>query len=208
MKMPPPRFLLITAFVLLPVLAAAALFLKTGTWLLVSDPLPQRLDAIFTFAGENARITYSRELTQVYPGARWVISDHDHLYERILARNNFDLRRVDFIDTCTHTLSEVKGLADWLRAGRTAAVQTGTAGTQTAGALHIGLVSAPYHMRRISIMVNDVFSGDSARLYYLPVPLQRYGWTRDDFAHWWRSKTIRGLAGSEAGKLLMYWFLL
>ena len=202
------RILLVLAAISLPLLLIAAVFMNLGAWLLVADPLPPRLDAVFTFAGENPRITYSRELAQLYPEARWVLSDHDHLYRRILARNGFDLQRVDFIDTCTHTLSEVRSLADWVRTWRAATGLPDTAARlRKSRTLRIGLVSAPYHQRRIKTMVKDVFGADSTRFYYLPVPLDRYGWRRADFKHWWRSKAVRPLVASEIGKVLIYWFL-
>ena len=92
-----------------------AFFFKAGTWLFINDPLPDRLDVIFTFGGENARIAYSRELKERFPAARWALSDYFHQYSRILSREGFDMSKVAIVDTCRYTISEVKGLADWLK---------------------------------------------------------------------------------------------
>lgn len=182
-------------FIIVTALAVTlALLSKTGDWLSVSDPAPVRLDVIFTFAGENQRITYSRELVQRFPAARWVLSDYLHQYSRILSREKFDMSKVAVLDTCPSTRSEVSGLADWL-AGDTA----GSA---------IGLVSNPFHMRRIKFMVNDRVRGAAGchyQFYYLPVPVERYGWTTGAVHRWWKSKTLRTWTFSEIGKLIAYW---
>ncbi|MBN2037099.1 MAG: YdcF family protein [Chitinispirillaceae bacterium] len=211
-KMLPRRTLIIT-MVLLPLLFAAALiFFGIGSWLCVCDPEPQRLDIVFTFAGENARVSYSRDLMEKHSDAHWVLSDFYHLYSRILSRNGFAMDRVSVVDTSSHTFSEVCALADWLRTSKLTAdsSRAGTAGRSGKAKLHIGLVSSPYHMRRISIMVRNVFRGTHAQyaFHFLAVPFERYAWGRSDLARWWRSGTTRKYVGSEIGKMMLYWLFM
>jgi hypothetical protein len=186
--------------------AVLAFFFKAGTWLFINDPLPDRLDVIFTFGGENARVAYSRELKERFPAARWVLSDYFHQYSRILSRERFDMSKVAIVDTCPYTMSEVKGLADWLKDRKntpdSSSPQPRLLGPRL---LRIALVSSPYHMRRIKFMVKDVFRDTAFRFYYLPVPIERYGWTPEEVHHWWKSKTIRTWVVSEAGKIIKYW---
>jgi hypothetical protein len=198
--------------VVVPLSASLFFFLTASTWFFIADPVPPRLDVIFTFSGENARVTYSRELTEKFPQARWVLSDYYHLYSRILSREKFDMSRITAIDTCRYTLSEVRGLADWLNVNRNRLAPTchsaDTAGPSLPGMpqkIEIGLVSNPCHMRRIKCMVADVFSDTTVRFHYLPVPPERYGWTRQEMRRWWTSKKLRTWVGFEVVKLIKYW---
>jgi hypothetical protein len=191
--------------------AVLAFFSKAGTWLIVNEPVPAHLDVLFTFGGENARVTYSRGLMERLTGTRWVLSDYFHQYSRILSREGFAMSRVAIVDTCRYTISEVKGLAGWLNDNKNVLVRS-TAAHDTAGPpetavtqIRVGLVSTPFHMRRIKFMVEDVLRDTAFHCYYLPVPVERYGWTNRDLRLWWRSKAIRTWVVSETGKLLWYW---
>jgi hypothetical protein len=211
MKRLPLRFVIPAIAVALLVCGAAFVVFTLGDWLVISDPLPRRLDYVFTFAGENPRLTYSKELMGRYPDAHWLLSDFHHFYSRILARNGFDMTRVFTIDTAYRTLGEVHALSDWLRAhpdsSRRAPIAADTAPGRSPSKLSIGLVSSPYHMRRIKFMVNDVFRDrrKDVLFYYLPVPFERFHWNQRDMRAWWRSKSLRAFAGSEIGKLIIYW---
>lgn len=197
-------YIIIVGIVLL-LCAALLFFFKAGTWLFVIDPLPDRLEVIFTFGGENARVAYSRELMERFPGARWVLSDYFHQYSRILSREGFDMSKVAVVDTCRYTMSEVKGLADWLKDNKNIpAAPSDSIGPQKR-LVRIALVSNPCHMRRIKFMVDAVFRDTAFRFYYLPVPIERYGWTPEEVLHWWKSKTLRTWVVSEIGKIFKYW---
>ena len=211
MKRLPLRFVIPAIAIALLVCGAAIVALNIGDWLMVSDPLPPHLDYIFTFAGENPRLTYSKELMARYPDAHWILSDFHHSYSRILARNGFDMTRVSAVDTASNTLAEVHALRDWLNAN-TDSLHLLPAADDTVRRLppskvSIGLVSNPYHMRRIKFMVNDVFHDrrKAVLFYYLPVPFERFHRTPREMRTWWRSKSLRTFAGSEIGKLIMYW---
>ena len=213
----PKRLIALAAVLAAGAGCAALLFRQAGGWLVAADPAPQRIDVIFTFGGENARVAYSRELMERFPSAHWVLSDHSGRYERILSREGFDLSRVSFIDTCTHTISEVKGLADWLATHAPAADASAADSEEQATAprtapaakpMAVALVSTPFHLRRIRSIAANVFRDTaSVRLYYLPVPMERYGWTARDSTVWWRTKSARAWVGSELCKLIAYWLL-
>jgi uncharacterized SAM-binding protein YcdF (DUF218 family) len=211
MKRSPRRLVIPAIAIALLVCGAVFTILNIGEWLIVSDPLPARLDFIFTFAGQNPRLTYSKELMERYPDAHWILSDFNHVYSRILTRNGFDMTRVSTVDTASHTLAEVQALNDWLHANTSSLQRTTIAADTVPGhspyKLSIGLVSSPYHMRRIKFMINDVFHDhrNDVLFYYLPVPFERFHWTRQDMHAWWSSKALRTFAGSEIGKLIMYW---
>jgi hypothetical protein len=211
MKRSPHRLVIPAITIALLVCGAVFAVLNIGDWLVVSDPLPARIDFIFTFAGQNPRLTYSKELMERYGDAHWILSDFHHFYSRILTRNGFDMARVSAVDTASSTLSEVRALRDWLRTNTGSFQRTPAAADTAPGHSHsilsIGLVSSPYHMRRIKFMTNDIFRDHQkdVRFYYLPVPFERFHWTRQDMRAWWRSKTLRTFAGSEIGKLIVYW---
>ena len=102
------------AFILSLLGIVACILSRAGSWLAVADPLPPRINVIFTFGGENVRVSYSRELMRRFPQAHWVISDYTHRYSRLLQRQGIDMSRVTILDTCRYTISEVKGLATGL----------------------------------------------------------------------------------------------
>jgi len=192
--------------------AAVCCFTIIGRWLAVNDPVPSHLDVLFMFGGENARFSYSRELTERFPGAQWVMSDNFRQYARVLSREGFDMSRVTVLDTCRYTLSEVKALAGWLRdnmdalvraAAHDTAAKQGTPGRPSQ--VRVGLVSSPCHMRRIKFMAKDAVHDTAFNFSYLPVPLERYGWTPDDLRLWWTKKSLRSWVSSETVKLLWYW---
>jgi hypothetical protein len=192
----------------LSVCAAAACCLTIGKWLAVNDPVPPRLDVLFMFGGENARFSYSRELTERFPNSQWVMSDNFRQYARVLSRESFDMSRVTVLDTCHYTLSEVTALGGWLRENRDALVRAAahdTAVRQGTPQVRVGLVSSPCHMRRIKFMVHDVIRDTAFTCFFLPVPIERYGWTSANVRHWWKTKALRNWVMSETGKLLWYW---
>jgi hypothetical protein len=182
----------------------AALCGAVGQWLAVNDPLPARLDVLFSFGGENARVAYSRGLMERFPGAQWVISDNFLQYSRILSREGFNMSKVTVLDTCRYTLSEVRALAVWLKDNRDSLVSAAAVDIADLP-VRVGLVSSPCHMRRIRFMVRDVVRDTSFQCYCLPVPLERYGWTSSDLRHWWRTKALRTWVLSETAKILWYW---
>lgn len=178
------------------VIVAVITFRHIGTWLVVTDAPPVSLDAVCTFAGENVRVDYSKKLAESYLAAQWFLSDYKDGHGRILQKNNFDMSRVFITDTCKSTISEITAIGRWVNNLRIDQDRKGDTGT-----LHIGLVSSPYHMRRISIMANRRLRTERIRIYFLPVPYDYYPWNRDSFRHWWRSNTTVSITTSELLKL-------
>ncbi len=172
---------------ILAVLAALTGISRLGVWLLVSDTPPADLDVIGTFAGERRRVDYSRELMGRYPDAHWFLSDYKNGHGRILQKTSFDMSRVSIVDTCKSTISEITALREWIDS--TVSARRTAPGTQ----LHLGLVSSPYHMRRIRIMAGRRLKIKNVKFHFLPVPLETYGWTKDSFRFWWRSNAIASI---------------
>jgi uncharacterized SAM-binding protein YcdF (DUF218 family) len=184
--------------VLSTIVTAAILLLRNaGVYLLVNDPLPKKLDLIFTFAGENARNHYSEELLKQYPDAHWLLSDYKNGYVRILRRESFDMSRVTIVDTCKNTFSEVLALKEYLRLPGENALR------DRQKPLQIGLISGPYHMRRIQLMTKKAITSDSLDIYYLPVPFDKYNWTSDMFKVWWKSPVYE-VVSSETLKIVYF----
>lgn len=175
-------------------------FRQLGVWLIAADPLPERLDVVCTFAGESRRVDYSKKLVLRYDGAHWLLSDYKDGHGRLLQKNAFDMRRVTIFDTCKNTRSEINAMHQWIERYRCSPLTPG----HDAAPLEIGLVSSPYHMRRIKIMASRHIGNNHLRLHLLPVPLEEYQWSRDTFRFWWRSNYITSLSLLELGKIGYY----
>lgn len=170
---------------------------NAGTYLLVNDPLPEKLDLIFTFAGENARNHYSEKLLQQYPDAHWLLSDYKDGYVRILRRDSFDMSRVTIVDTCKNTFSEVLALKEYLQQSGENPLR------EHHGPLQIGLISGPYHMRRIQLMTQKAIRSGDFNFHYLPVPLDKYNWTAAMFKTWWKSPVYE-VVSTETLKIVYF----
>jgi len=198
------RFLKRKPLTIILLLVAALLFCvfvfrQAGAWLFVSDPCPSRLDAICTFAGENVRVEYSKELMARFPLAHWFLSDYKNGHSRILQKQQFDMSRLTSVDTCKSTISEINTFAARIRQVRAEHDRTGDTAT-----LRIGLVSSPYHMRRIKIMSGRRIRMDRIQVYCLPVPFDYYSWNHDSLRYWWRSNAFVHVTTSELFKLAYF----
>ena len=191
LRQPLARFI---AGFLLVTLAVFIAFRQLGLWLIAADPVPARLDVICTFAGESRRVDYSKKLMLQNNDAHWLLSDYKDGHGRLLQKSNFNMRRVTIFDTCKNTHSEINAMHEWIEHYRH------MSGRDTA-TLDIGLVSSPYHMRRIKIMASRHLSGAHLRIHLLPVPLDDYRWTRDTYRFWWRSNYITSLSLLELVKI-------
>jgi uncharacterized SAM-binding protein YcdF (DUF218 family) len=179
--------------------AAAYAFCNLALFLVVCDPVPPSLDAVFTFAGETQRIIYSKQLFRQYPTSQWLISYPTKRISIPLGKRGLDTSRIFIVDTCRNTSSEAWYIADWAR--RTVA---GNSGYSAARPLAIGLVSTPFHMRRIRMEVTRKYKGDACRFFYLPVPYEQYGITRHTYETWWMYKQIRPAVILEFKKFIFY----
>ncbi|HUI93318.1 MAG TPA: hypothetical protein VLX68_13810 [Chitinivibrionales bacterium] len=180
---------------------AAYAYCNLALWLVVSDPLPPSLDAVFTFAGETARIIYSKELFSRYPRSQWLISYPSKKIAGPLGKKGLDTSRIYIVDTCRNTNSEAWYIAGWAKS------KIADGGDYSAARpLAIGLVSTPFHMRRIRMEITRKYKGDRCRFYYLPVPYDRYGVTRHTYQTWWMYGPLRRAAFLEFQKFIYYFF--
>lgn len=168
---------------------------EAGVWLLVKDPLPDKVDIVFTFAGERYRVDYSSELMMKYPNAHWVLSDFKDGYYHYIKKKNFDVSRVTVVDTCASTIYEVKSLFGYLE-GQQNLYPDG---------ITVGLVSGPYHMRRIQLMVKSRTRLKDVRFVYLPVPLKSYNTSDEMYKRWWDYSDISSVVFSELPKILYFY---
>lgn len=193
------RYFIVVSLVLIVITVAilSTVFIRNaGSWLLISDTVPDRLDLVFTFAGENVRDTYSRELMTQFPNAYWLMSDYKGGYSRILRRDKFDMTRVSIVDTCTNTLAEVTTLSRWIDKKDNVLLKG-------EDSIYVGLVSGPYHMRRIKMMVEKNLPEQNVRFFFLPVPMEKYNWTDEMFRKWWKSPVTKEVS-SEITKIAYF----
>lgn len=194
-----PRSRLILAGSVFIVVVGLLAFRNLALWLVVSNPLPPSLDAIFTFAGDNHRMNYSKELFAKYPTARWLISYPSKRIAGPLKRDGIDTSRVEIVDTCKNTNAEAWFITGWARHSI-----ANDKRFSPDHPLRIGLVSTPFHMKRIRMAVTKRPHDKECVYYYLPVPFEMYGWTRDDFKTWWKNDQLRAAIWLEFEKFVYY----
>jgi uncharacterized SAM-binding protein YcdF (DUF218 family) len=175
--------------------ACAGIFIlvNIGNWLVVVDPLPSKLDVIFSFGGAQERAPYAVELQKKYKNALLLISTAvvEKEKQRII-QLGADTNRIEFIDSCKTTWTEIAFLESWLKekyGGKTAA---------------IGLVSSPYHMRRIKMMIARRKDKNSTPCY-LPVPREKY--LQYNYEMWWKNKDLRTQVIAEVEKMIYFVYL-
>ena len=193
--------IILLSLVVVVVLSSWLAFRNLAMWLVVSDPPPQSLDAIFTFAGDIHRINYSKELFKRYPQAQWLISYPSKKIAGPLKRDGFDTSRIAIVDTCKNTNAEVWYITDWAR--HTVAADKRFS---RARPLSVGLVSTPYHMRRIRMEVTRSGKDDARVYYYLPVPSEDYGLTKNDYKTWWKNGQLKSSVWLEFKKYTYYFW--
>ena len=192
-------------FLLAAALATAAVLMYRGlgNWLLVQDPLPGRIDAIFTFGGENVRDRYSRDLALRYPEAIWILSTHNAAARvRTLDLEQLNARRLLVVDTLKNTWEEVRFLREWLAQREKHLVKDAD------GPCTVVLVSGPYHMRRIRIAVARQLNHHPCEFSFVPAPMELYSHTPGKYRTWWRDTTLNPLVKLELVKTLYYLFRL
>jgi uncharacterized SAM-binding protein YcdF (DUF218 family) len=181
-----------------------------GMWLVVSDPLPDSLDVIFTFAGENERIAYSKQMFSRYPKSIWVLSYPGKKIILPLAREGFDTSRIYIVDTCRNTASEVAffysltGNESEKASGRETRLKFVRGIFAEGRKIRLGLISTPYHMRRIRMLATRKKDADRFSFSFLPVPYEYYGWTNHVYTTWWKNNTLRPAIYLELKKFAYY----
>ena len=191
----PKKILFISGAAVVLFIVAFVVMRKAGMLLLVDDPLSSSLDLIVTFAGDKNRVDYSSELMVKYPGAHWLLSDFKNGYIHYITRKGFDRTRITVVDTCASTISEVRSLFEFLN----------TEQQKRPRNMKVGLVSSPYHMRRIKLMVKSRKRLKNVSFSYHPVPLEMYNVSKPMYKRWWRHKNISEAVISEYQKILYFY---
>jgi hypothetical protein len=189
------KILIISCTTVVLVVLAFFAIREAGVWLLVKDQLPPKVDILFTFAGERYRVDYSSELMLKYPNAHWVMSDFKDGYYHYIKKKNFDVSRMTVVDTCKSTIFEVKYLFTYLQEHR----------NLYPDGITVGLVSGPYHMRRIQLMVQSRGRLNDVKFVYLPVPLESYKTSDEMYKKWWNYSNISSVVFSELPKILYFY---
>ena len=192
------KLLKITRIIALVIIGIITVFMglrSAGVWLLVRDTIPDQVDVVFTFAGDRHRVFYSRELMLKFSGAHWLLSDYIDGYAKILRKNDFDMSRVTVVDTCENTIAEVQMLFRFLEENIPKLPQKTV----------VALVSSPYHMRRIQLMVRHQKKLDHVDFKYTPVPLDRYNVSKEMYKKWWNYSVISDVVFSELPKILYFY---
>jgi hypothetical protein len=176
-----------------------AILPNIGLWLIIRDPVPPNINVVFTFGGEEARYPYSGQLAAQFPQAVWIASCGYYLPRHICPETkSYPVKPGQIIDTCTSTWSEVSFLLSWLKGKKPL--------QDSIWQPVIGLVSSPYHMRRIKVAVDRQAKGMNCRFIYLAVPSEIYPYPDKSFAQWYRSKALANVVLSEWKKILYYSF--
>jgi len=163
-------------------------------WLAPEDVLSRNIDAIFVFEGDSLRINFAAEIASRCPKAIIVCSANDAnrpAIRRILTDSQGV--RIRLRPVLNSTIEEVR----WLH-------WSITSGELKLGHKKVVLVSKPTHMRRISMMVNNVLKHEKRNgihFYTIPVPYQRYGYTQEEWNAWWRLESLRTSVASELAKI-------
>jgi hypothetical protein len=82
---------------------------------------------------------------------------------------------------------------------------TSNVSRQTSNVYFIGLISSPYHMRRIKMMMTRR-NYKNIIPYYLPVPRERYLKYHYDYKKWWKNKDLKTFVIQEIGKITYFMF--
>jgi len=186
----PLSLALAAATVIALAIGAIHAFRNLGLWLVVSDPEPERLDVIFTFGGgRQYRVRYSRELYLRHPGAVWIVSGREEVkHLRRMAASGLDTTRVVRVESCQSTRDEMVWLREWL-----------TTHQPTDSTHFVGLVSSPYHMRRVNMLARTLLG--EYQKHSLPVPFDRACAPLVAYESWWRHGELARLVSMEALKL-------
>jgi uncharacterized SAM-binding protein YcdF (DUF218 family) len=186
----PRKIIIILITLIILFFAGAYAFANLGNWLLVSDPEPQKIDLVFSFAGGPYRDDHALELLKKHPEAKWLAStgSHSGIIEKC-RKAGIDSARVSIIDTCKSTWSEIKVLKEYLKTNN--------------WAKSIGLVSSEWHMRRILLFI---FKQGVHGAYFacLPAPLEVTGPKRATFESWRKTGNTKAIVEGEIMKMGFY----
>ncbi|KMQ51538.1 hypothetical protein CHISP_1546 [Chitinispirillum alkaliphilum] len=170
---------------------------NAGNWLLIQNPLPPDADLVFVFGGDVKRVEYAFGLMENYPDAILVCAerDFDHLKRRYPERVGD--YRIKIADKCESTIEEVRFLRSLLA-------------EENRPYMSVLLVSSPFHMRRISVMVNMVMGRALRRdiqFLYTPYDSEENSVRIESYSKWWETESTKGIVQSELLKLTYYFLV-
>jgi uncharacterized SAM-binding protein YcdF (DUF218 family) len=219
---------------LIVLLVAVCAVRNLGQWLIIRNPLPEKLDLLFTFGGEPRRYDHSKDLFERYPDSFWAISvgyfpvfdtiGLDEIVRRNAAIEGLDTSRIIINDTCRSTGAEIRIFADLvdIALGKDSATAADSSSMwqkekqrfsrwiqnrSLPDTLHIGLISHHYHTRRIKMLFGRRIKNRPVVFYMLPVPYTDNMHRFFRKRKWWRHESDGSFVISEAIKLIYYFTL-
>ena len=218
-----------TAIILLitiPLISLGAFaFVNLGKWLVVSNPLPEKLDVIFVFGGKG-RHEFALKIAQNHPES---IIAFNHIYveeiRNFLIEGGVDSNKIigvyvrngTFlnlpIDTfSTGTCLELSFLLNWLKKSKQMgeflfpSTQTSHHITDTSH-ITVALVSDGFHMRRIQFLINRFHPEKTFNFIFVPVPLNMSTIKNASYDRWWQNKKLRALVLADILKTVYSFFV-
>lgn len=193
-------FLFGSCFLLLFVAVSIHTCRNLAFWLFLSDPLPENLNYICTFAGSSEREPYTIELLKLYEDAIWVVNTNNPLLKKWASQKGIDSSRIIITPKCNSTLEEIYCFREVISRIE---LESGPNNKSH----HIGFVSSPYHMRRISVLFSLSKNRYFRKGLFLPVPIEKTSFSRDKLHSWWKEKHTRHIVAEEmikmAGNLIL-----
>lgn len=171
------------------------IFINIGRWLIVYDELPEDIDLIYVFAGDINfnREMYAIDLYEKYPDViilldtLWIANHVCRSKKASKLLQKLNSIKIDYVGPSATTLEEVSVINKYC-------IQKGKK-------LKIGLVSSPYHMRRIKVICEKTKLVDNARVYLLPF-IEEFAYKYVFlYKKWWQRKGDRAIVFSEYLKI-------
>lgn len=178
---------------LLLVFGICITYRNLACWLFLSNPLPQNLDYICTFAGSSDREPYSVELLKKFKDATWIVNNNSRRFKKWASQNGIDSNRILITPKCNSTLEEINSFKEIItvREKRNALRDSPI----------IGFVSSPYHMRRISVLFALSKNKFFKKGLFLPVPIEKTTFSREKLQTWWKDQYTRRIVTEEMTKM-------
>lgn len=167
-------------------------FSNLASWLFLSDPVPENLDYICTFAGSPDREPYSLQLMKQFTDAKWIVNTERKNFMKWASENGIDSFRITVTPPCSSTLEEIRCFRDIILKQKSKTVQNSPL---------IGFVSSPYHMRRISVLFALSRNSHFKNGLFLPVPIEKTQFATKDLKKWWKDDYSKRIIMEEMIKM-------
>jgi uncharacterized SAM-binding protein YcdF (DUF218 family) len=192
MKSIPTKLILIFILILTPAINIALLqgYTNAAQWLYVRSPLPEKIDYLCSFAGNESRDIYALQLYKRYKPV-WIASTSDRKYFLMRAyRNGVDTSKIIVTDKCESTLDEIRFFKSQINKFHLSEVQ------------NLAFVSSPLHMRRILVYNSIVNHNNRLHIYSLPVSLEQSALSETLLNEWQKNKDVRDMVNFELIKMV------